>query len=140
MITNSAGLSGAKPTTMLTMPLSMSFCVVVSPVALDEVGLARRGALERALAEEVVHERADVQPDLRPQRLVVRLEDHPLGAAVQALLEEQREPPDRDVLPLRGQLVGAVERARAPADVAEDREVAQAVDAERVERRRSRGR
>ena len=30
MTTNSAGFSGAKPTTMLTMPLSMSVCVVVS--------------------------------------------------------------------------------------------------------------
>ena len=30
MTTNSAGLSGAKPTTMLTMPRLMSFCVVVS--------------------------------------------------------------------------------------------------------------
>ena len=30
MITNSAGFSGAKPTTMLTMPRLMSFCVVVS--------------------------------------------------------------------------------------------------------------
>src|SRR5688572_18639628 len=30
MITNSAGLSGAKPTTTLTMPRLMSFCVVVS--------------------------------------------------------------------------------------------------------------
>ena len=29
MITNSAGFSGAKPTTMLTKPLSMSVCVVV---------------------------------------------------------------------------------------------------------------
>ena len=30
MTTNSAGFSGAKPTTMLTMPRLMSFCVVVS--------------------------------------------------------------------------------------------------------------
>src|SRR6266705_6968053 len=30
MITNSAGLSGAKPTRMFTMPWLMSFCVVVS--------------------------------------------------------------------------------------------------------------
>ena len=29
MMTNSAGFSGAKPTRMLTMPRSMSFCVVV---------------------------------------------------------------------------------------------------------------
>ena len=120
MTTNSAGFSGAKPTMMLTMPWLMSFWVVVSAVALDEVGLARRGALEGALAEQVLHERADVEPDLRPQRLVVRLEDDPLRAAVQALLEEQREAAHRDVLPLAGELVGAVEGARAPDDVAVD--------------------
>src|SRR6266851_5137910 len=31
-MTNSAGFSGAKPTSMLTMPLSMSCWVVVSPL------------------------------------------------------------------------------------------------------------
>ena len=53
MTTNSAGLSGAKPTTMLTMP---QVDVVLGRrllVALDEVRLARRRALERALAEQV---------------------------------------------------------------------------------------
>ena len=71
-------------------------------------------ALERALAEQVLHEGADVEPDLRPQRLVVGLEHHPLRAAVEALLEEQRRAAHRDVLPFRGQQVGAVQRARAP--------------------------
>ena len=52
-------------------------------VALDEVGLARRFALEGALAEEVLHKGTDVEPDLGPQRLVVGLEDHPLRAAIQ---------------------------------------------------------
>ena len=70
-------------------------------VALHEEGLVRRRALERALAEEAHHEGADVQADLRPQRLVVRLEHDPLGAAEERLLEEQREAADRDVLPLR---------------------------------------
>ena len=60
-------------------------------VALDEVRLARRRALEGALAEQVLHEGADVEADLRPQRLVVRLEDHPLRAAIEALLDEQRQ-------------------------------------------------
>ena len=90
-------------------------------------------ALERALPEQVVHERADVEPDLRPQRLVVGLEDHPLEPLTEALLDEQRGPADRDVLPLARLLVGAVERPRAPDDVAVDRERAQDVDAERVE-------
>src|SRR2546425_7825432 len=51
-------------------------------VDLDEERLARRGPLEGALPEEIVHECADVQPDLRPERLVVRLEHHPLEPSV----------------------------------------------------------
>src|SRR5207253_10655066 len=54
-------------------------------VALDEVGFLRRTTLERALAEQPLHEGADVQADLRPQRFVVRLEHDPLRAAVEAL-------------------------------------------------------
>ena len=114
--TNSAGLSGAKPTSMLTMPLLRSSCVVVSRVALDVERLVRRAALERALAEQAEHEGVEVEADLGPERLVVRLEHDPLGAAVQRLLEEQREPADRDVLPLRAEVVEAVHRARAPVD------------------------
>jgi hypothetical protein len=49
-------------------------------VALDEVGFLRRLALEGALAEEVVHEGADVQADLRPERLVIGLETTHLSA------------------------------------------------------------
>src|SRR5262249_46993886 len=55
-------------------------------VALHEIGLAWGLALEGALPEEVLHEGADVEPDLGPERLVVRLEDHPLRAAEEALL------------------------------------------------------
>src|SRR5215216_6285528 len=74
-------------------------------VALDEVRLACARALERALPEQGLHEGADVEPDLRPERLVVRLEHDPLRPAVQALLDVEREPPDRHVLPLRRELV-----------------------------------
>src|SRR5262249_32018169 len=63
-------------------------------VAFDEVGLRGGGALERPLAEKAVHEGPEIQADLRPKRLVVGLEDHPLRAAIQAFLEEQRETPD----------------------------------------------
>ena len=83
-------------------------------VALDEVRLARRRALEGALAEQVVHERADVEPDLRPERLVVRLEHHPLRPAEQALLEEERRAPHGDVLPLGGERVGALRACALP--------------------------
>ena len=123
-MTNSAGLSGAKPTQMLTMPRLRSFWRGGLAVALDEVGVARRLPLEGALPEQVVHEGADVEADLRPERLVVGLEHHPLQAAVQALLDEQREPADRDVLVLAAEVVVAVHRPRAPVDdaVGEDAE------------------
>ena len=121
MTTNSAGFSGAKPTTMLTTQVDVVLGRRLA-VALDEVGVARRRPLERALAEQVLHEGADVQPDLRPERLVVRLEHDPLGAAVQALLEEQGEPPDRDVLVLVRLDVGAAQRPRAPDHAPGDRE------------------
>ena len=103
-------------------------------VALDEVGILRRLALERALAEKPVHERADVQANLRPQRLVVRLEDHPLRAAIEALLDEQSGAPDGDVFPLGGELVVRRASVRAPHDdAARGGHRAKAVDAERVQ-------
>ena len=48
-----------------------------------------------------------------------------LRACEQAFLDEQRGTPDRDVFPLARLLVGAVEGASTPGDVAEDREIAQ---------------
>lgn len=45
-----------------------------------EIRLARGVALERALSEEALHERADAEPDLRPERLAVGFEDHPSRA------------------------------------------------------------
>src|SRR3954468_15366012 len=56
-------------------------------VAPDEVGLTRRPALERTLAEQALQEGRDGGADLLPQRLVVRLEHHPLGTAEEALLQ-----------------------------------------------------
>src|SRR5262245_57651434 len=102
-------------------------------VALDEVRFARRAALKRTLAEQVVHERADVEPDLRPQRLVVGLEHRELEPAEQALLDEQRGPAHRDVLVVVRQLIRAAQRSRSPHHAAADRERAQAVDAQRVD-------
>src|SRR6476646_3843321 len=52
-------------------------------VTFHEVGVPRGGPLERPLAEEAVHEDADVQADLGPERLVIRLEDDPLEALEQ---------------------------------------------------------
>src|SRR5215210_2200472 len=98
-------------------------------VAVDEVGLLRRLALEGALPEKVVHESADVQPDLRPQRLVVRLEDDPLGAAVEALFEVEGEATHGNVFPFRGETVRALSSARSPDHPARGRHGAEAIDA-----------
>src|ERR1700745_358555 len=55
-------------------------------VALDEISVLRRRALERPLAEQTLHECSDVEPHLGPEWLVVRLEHHPLRTAVETLL------------------------------------------------------
>src|SRR3954471_4490139 len=106
---------------------------VVLRVALDEVRLLGSTALEHALPPQGVHERTHVEPDGGPQRLVVGLEDHPLGAPVEALLDEQRRAAHRHVLPLAGQAVVTLAGPGAPDDGAEPGEGAQAVDAQGIE-------
>src|SRR5690606_5796569 len=86
-------------------------------VALHEVGVSWRGTLEGSPPEEVVHEGADGEPDLSPERLAVGLEDHPPGAPVAALLQEEGHPPHGDVLPLGRQPVGPLQGAAPPDDV-----------------------
>ena len=76
---------------------------------------------------EPVQERADAVAQLGPQRVAVGLEDRPPGAAVDALLEEDRQPADRDVLPLR--VAVRRQRARAPDQRARAGEAADGVDA-----------
>src|SRR5262249_52092567 len=90
-------------------------------------------ALERAAAEEVMHERADVEADLGPERLVVGLEHHPLERLAEALLDEQRCAPDRHVLPLARPPGGSVEGPPPPDHVAVDRKRPQEVESERIE-------
>src|SRR5215471_5712127 len=102
-------------------------------VALDEVRLGRGRAGEGALPEQRLHEGGHVQAELGPERFVVRLENRPLGAAEQALLDHQRKPAHGDVLPLARRGVRSVESARPPGDAAVDGERAQAVEPERVE-------
>src|SRR5271168_1040688 len=97
-------------------------------VALDEVGLLRRGALEGALGEERLHEGADVEADLAPEGSIVGLEDNPLRSTVEAGFEEEGEAPDGDVFPLRAGFVIAASGARPPYDRAVGAEGADAVD------------
>ena len=130
--TNSAGFSGAKPTMTLTWPRLMSFWVVVGSRSRRNKR-PRPSALEGALAEQTVHEGPGGEPDLGPQRLVVRLEHRELQAAVEALLEEQREPADGHVfIIVLARIIEAGEGARPPDDAAAG-EVADDVDRLRVE-------
>src|SRR2546423_15337026 len=55
-------------------------------IALDEVSILRRLPLKRALSEKVVHESADVETNLRPERLVGRVGDDPPQTAQEALV------------------------------------------------------
>src|SRR5260370_33517333 len=102
-------------------------------VALHEIGLLRRRSLECALHEEVLHERSHVETDLRPQRRVVRFEDHPLRAAEQAFLHVERQAAHGNIFVIVGQLVGAEQRPRAPTDRSENRKRTERVDAERIQ-------
>src|SRR3569833_1563593 len=102
-------------------------------VAFDEVGVARAAALECALPNQAVHEGAEIEADLRPQRLVVGLEHHPLRATEQTLFEEEREASHGQVFPFGGELVGAAQGARAPHHAADYGKAAQAIHRERIE-------
>src|SRR5205085_5207394 len=87
---------------------------IILGIAFHEVSLRGAGALERALEEESLHEGADIEADLAPERRVVRLEDNPLCAVVEAGFDVERETPDRYVFPLGAGLIVALQRASTP--------------------------
>src|SRR5204862_7803954 len=70
-------------------------------VAFHEVRLLRPAPEEGARAVLRLEEASDRQPHLRPERRAVRLEDRPLRATVDRLLEIGDVPPDGDIRPLR---------------------------------------
>src|SRR5205814_8883400 len=94
---------------------------------------AGAAALKGALSELIVHERTDVETNLGPQRLVIRLEHDPFRPPEQALFDEQSHSANREVFPFARKSIGADERARSPDHIAVHREIAQAVDAQRIE-------
>ena len=119
---------------MFTIPRSMLDCGLFSPSHFTKYACCGRGALEGSLQEQALHEGTDIEPDLAPQAFVVGLEDHPLRAVIETRLQKQRQATDGNVLPFRANLIIATQCARAPDDVAVNREIAQAVDRPDVER------
>ena len=103
-ITNSAGLSGATPTRHdRAMPLSMSFCVIVVTVALDEERLVRRRALEGAHAPNCVSRNAPMlrrRFDQRGSALGSKTA-HWLPVVDASARRKMSSAADRHVLPLR---------------------------------------
>src|SRR5262249_44554287 len=98
-------------------------------VALDKEALLRRLAHERPVPMEEREERADGPGDALPEPVVVRLEDHPLGGALDRRLHHDEEAADVDVTPrgIRRQGAGA------PNPDAAAEHQADAVDTLRVE-------
>src|SRR5437870_3115076 len=69
-------------------------------VALYKICVGRRYPLESVLPEQVMHKSANVQPNLRPQRLVVGLKHDPFQCTIKTFLNEQGRAPNRHVFPL----------------------------------------
>src|SRR6266511_890805 len=102
---------------------------VVLGVALDKKRLGGRLAEERAVAPDPAQEHGDRALHRVPELRVVGLEDHPVGAVEDRLLDVVEEPAHVEVTPLRV----AGECARAPDPDALAGERPDAVDAVRVE-------
>jgi hypothetical protein len=68
-------------------------------VALNKVGLLWTRTLEGTLVEKILHEDASIEPDLRPQGLIIGLRHGPLEATVQAFLDEQSKAADGNIFP-----------------------------------------
>src|SRR5467141_270369 len=98
-------------------------------IALDVERLLRRLAHQRARVVDAQQEGGDVPGDPLPERLVVGLEDHPLRADLDRLLDHQEQAADVDVPPRRV----AGDRARAPDPDATVAHVPDAVDPARVQ-------
>ena len=108
----------------------MSVCVIVVRSHLTKNASSALVPSSAPLRQTTVRKLAIDAPHPRPQRLGVRLEHHPLQAAVDRRLDEDQQPADVDVLPVR------VARDHAPAADADaavvGAEVADDVDVDRI--------
>ena len=100
--TNSAGFTGASPTSIMSCPRSRTSSRIVLGVALDEERLGPAYApnsmpsRQQPMRNEVTSRRTRAQ-----RSLVVRLEHDPLRAAIDGLLDVVEQPAHVDVSPRR---------------------------------------
>src|SRR5262245_58994767 len=109
-MTNSAGRTGATPISQMSRPFKMSSRVIVVRSQVTKNASSSVVPIIAPPPPLTAEKQTDRVFDARPQRLVVRLEDHPLGALVNRRLEEYEQPAHADVFPKR---IGA-QRTRAP--------------------------
>src|SRR3984893_1051352 len=102
-------------------------------IALNEVGIFRRGALKRTLAEKIVHEGADVKANLRPERFVVWFKYYPLSTAIKTLFNVERGASYWNIFPLGGKPIIPLKRSSAPNHSTACRKSAQTVNTQRVQ-------
>src|SRR5438067_4772099 len=102
-------------------------------IADDEVRLARRDSLERALPEETLHERSHVHPELCPESLPIRALHRPAQRVAQRPQDVARGAAHRDVLPFARHRVRAIDRARAEVHGAVHRKLPDDVEPDRIE-------
>src|SRR5215216_5773601 len=98
-------------------------------ITLNIEGFFRRATKQLPITPAHCQECASVTPHLGPQVMVVRLEDHPLRAALDRLLNEIEQTPYAHIAPGRV----AAERSRTPDPQAAPGEGANTVDADRIQ-------
>ena len=128
-MTNSAGFTGAMPISTTSWPASRDSGGLVSSSHLTKKAWSGVAPNSAPVAPDAQQEGVDRPLHTVPQAHVVRLEDDPLGALDDRLLDVVEEPPDVEVAPRRV----ARERPRAPDPDAAAGERADAVDPDRVE-------
>src|SRR5579863_216614 len=106
---------------------------IVLGIAFDKVCFLRRRALECSFQKQPLHESANVHANLSPEFFVVRFENDPLRAIIQAGLDVERESANGNVFPFGAGLIVALQSARAPHHVSINLELAEAVDRLRVQ-------
>src|SRR5262249_52463080 len=102
-------------------------------ITFHEVSIAWFCPLEGTLPEKVVHESTNVQPNLRPEGLVIGLKNDPFETLEEAFFDKKGGAAHGNVLPFARLLIRTFESTRAPAYISVYREVSQHVNPQRVQ-------